>query len=246
MILLGADWPKFLLRESAFYPHERAVTGEGEWHHFAVSYDPAKQRIVGWRDGELISTVDLSTAGMEPLRREGLKSIVTGKGFSGLLDEVRIYNRPLDEVEVRAIHAEERSSFAGRNDAVATSRALRVYSFAEEDRTLYRAWLQHRPIARPKSPELLKRIVAAGDHPTVANAARELAAALREMVAPTEIVSEAEAGPRIVLGTPATSPWIRAHAPALALEEIRHEGYVLKTIQNKGSPVAVYKPFMSL
>jgi hypothetical protein len=37
--MLGDDWPKFRLRESAFYPHEKAVTGEGEWHHFAVAYD---------------------------------------------------------------------------------------------------------------------------------------------------------------------------------------------------------------
>ncbi len=237
--MLGADWPNFVLRESAFYPHERAVTGEGEWHHFAVAYDPGGRRIVGWRDGEMIAVVDLSTARMEPLRREGLQKIVTGKGFSGLIDELRIYNRPLADDEVKAIHARERGVFAGRNDAVATSRELHVYSYVEEDRALYRAWLQNRRIAPPKSGQIVRRIVAAGDDPTVQNAVRELASALGEMLGPTESLLEPQVGPRLVVGTPGTSPWIRAHAAALGLNAVRHDGYVLKTIQEAAGPVAV-------
>jgi alpha-glucuronidase len=61
---------------------------------------------------------------MEPLLRAGLKTIRTGEGFSGFIDELRIYDRPLGSDEVRRIHAAERAVFAGRDDAVAVSRRL--------------------------------------------------------------------------------------------------------------------------
>jgi alpha-glucuronidase len=237
--LLGRDWPNFLLRESAFYPHERAVTGEGVWHHFAVAYDVEGRRIVGWRDGERISVVDLSTAGMEPLRREGLTAVAVGADLSGFLDELRLYSRPLGDDEVRRIHAAEREAFAGRNDAVAASRELRVYSYEEQDRSLYRAWLQHRTVDRPKSPEITRCIIADGENPTVRNAARELSAALTEMLGPATIYSGPQTGPRIVLGTPDTSAWIREHADVLGLKRIQHDGYVLKAIPENGHAVAV-------
>lgn len=236
--LLGADWPNFLLRESAFYPHERAVTGEGEWHHFAVAYDVSGKRIIGWRDGERIAVVDLSTAGMEPLRRAGLKRITTGAQFSGFIDELRIYDRPLEDAAVREIHRAEAGDFAGRQDAVSSHRELRVYSYREEDRSLYRGWLQHRPVSSAAA-ELTRRIAASGDDPTIRNAARELAAALGEMIAPAELVGEDRTGPRIVLGTPESSAWIRRHTGELGTGDLRYDGFVLKTLMEDGHPVAV-------
>ncbi len=59
--ILDYDWPKYDMREWAFYPHPRAAVGDSEWHHFVVAYDDQNRRISGWRDGELISVVDLST-----------------------------------------------------------------------------------------------------------------------------------------------------------------------------------------
>ena len=237
--LLGDDWPKFLLRESAFYPHEKAVTGEGEWHHFAVAYDDRAKHIVGWRDGELIGVVDLSTVAMEPLRREGLKAITTGKGFSGFIDELRIYNRPLTDDEVRRIYAAERAAFAGRTDAVTSDRKLHVYSFEERDRTLYQAWLQYRPPAHPQAADLLRRIVVEGTDPTVQNAGRELRAAVQAMIGPAEFRADFQTGPQVVLGTPATSAWIRAHAAAIGLDAVRDDGYVLKTVKESSAAVLV-------
>ena len=89
--ILDYDWPKYDMREWAFYPHVRASVGDSEWHLFGVAYDEKGKRIIGWRDGEVISVVDLSTVKMEPLEREGLKEIVTGKGFVGYLDDLRIH-----------------------------------------------------------------------------------------------------------------------------------------------------------
>jgi len=72
--ILDCDWPKYDMREWAFYPHVKAAVGDSEWHHFAVAYDDRGKKIVGWRDGELISVVDLSTVATEPLVRDGLEN----------------------------------------------------------------------------------------------------------------------------------------------------------------------------
>ena len=78
-LILDYDWPRYDMREWAFYPHPRASVGDSEWHLFAVAYDDKGKRIIGWRDGKLISVVDLSKVKMEPLQREGLEEITTGK-----------------------------------------------------------------------------------------------------------------------------------------------------------------------
>ena len=54
-LVLDYDWPKYDLREFAFYPHIKASVGDAEWHLFTVAYDEEGKRIVGWRDGELIA-----------------------------------------------------------------------------------------------------------------------------------------------------------------------------------------------
>lgn len=111
--VLGDDWPRFLLREDAFYPHPKAMVGEGEWHHFAVAYDDQSRRITGWRDGELISVVDLSTVAVEPLKRKDLEGIVTGNDFAGFIDDLRIYNRILTDGDVRGIFDSTKSNTTG-------------------------------------------------------------------------------------------------------------------------------------
>ena len=93
--ILDDDWPKYDMREWAFYPHVRAAVGDSEWRHFAVAYDDESKQIIGWRDGEQISVVDLSTVAMEPLARKGLKEIVVGEGFVGFVDDIRIYDQAI-------------------------------------------------------------------------------------------------------------------------------------------------------
>ena len=41
---------------------------------------------------------------MKPLRREGLTEIRTGEGFVGYLDDLRIYDKPLSDVEIEQIY----------------------------------------------------------------------------------------------------------------------------------------------
>ena len=231
--ILNDDWPQFLLREDAFYPHERAVVGEGQWHHFTVAYDDRSKRIIGWCDGELISVVDLSTVDTEPLKREGLNEIVTGDEFAGFIDDVRIYNRILTDGDVRDIFDSARSIYAGRADTIPTESKMHVYSYQEQDRSLYRAWLQYAPLSKRKGKETLDCIVVEGANSTVQTASNELAEALKDMFgrAPS-IQSRPAAGDKVILGTPATSNWIRDRDAALGLDRIQHDGYVIKALKD--------------
>lgn len=95
--ILDYNWPKYDMREWAFYGHPDAAVHDSRWHHFAVSYDTGEECIKGWRDGELIAVVDLSEVDIEPLRREGLTHITIGEDFAGYMDDLRIYEKVLWE-----------------------------------------------------------------------------------------------------------------------------------------------------
>ena len=233
--ILGGDWPDFLLREDAFYPHEKAVTGEGEWHHFAVAYDDRAKKIVGWRDGEIISTVDLSTVAMEPLARENLRDISTGPSFNGFIGDLRVYSQVLSDADVQSIFEASRSIYEGRNDAVAGDKKMSIYEYREQDRTLYRAWLQYGAPAQSEGKEMLSRIVVEGSNPTVKTAGDELAEAVKAMFGTSAILARHETGAKVVLGTPESSEWVRGKAAELGLDRIERDGYVIKALKDSGA-----------
>jgi RHS repeat-associated protein len=80
-----------------FGPHG-AVPGE-TWTHLAATFDGIYQRL--YVNGDLAASVE---AGMpaptasEPLRIGG--NAIWGEFFRGVIDELRIYNRPLTEIEI--------------------------------------------------------------------------------------------------------------------------------------------------
>ena len=121
------------MREWAFYPHLKASVGDSEWHLFAVAYDDKVKQIVGWRDGEQIATIDLSKVNMEPLRREGLTEIRTGEDFTGYLDDLRIYNKPLTDAEISQIYNETKAIYAGRRDTNPIDKKQNTYKYQEVD-----------------------------------------------------------------------------------------------------------------
>ena len=232
--ILDYDWHKYDLREWAFYPHVKASVGDSEWHLFAVAYDDKAKQIVGWRDGEQIATIDLSTVNMEPLRREGLTEIRTSEDFTGYLDDLRIYNKPLTDAEVRQIYHETKDIYAGRRDTNSTEKKRNTYKSQEVDRTLYKAWLQFNPPATEQPNQvLLKNIVAEGENSTVQTAGSELARAAESMFGFKPSVSEtaAIAGPKVILGTAETSNWIRDRAEDLQLDQIEGDGFIIKAIE---------------
>jgi len=227
--ILDYDWPKYDMREWAFYPHVRAAVGDSEWHHFTVAYDDRNKRITGWRDGEQISVVDLSTVAMEPLRRGGLEEIVVGEGFVGYIDDIRIYNRVLTDADMLKIFNSTKSVYAGRSDTIPTDKKMEVYAYQEQDRSLYRAWLQYRPPSGRLGENLLKRIVTEGANSTVRTAAAELADAVKSMFDfKPSVRTKPGSGSKVVLGTAKTSSWIRKHADELGLDRIKEDGFIIK------------------
>jgi len=80
------------------------VTG-GEWHHYAATYDGAEGRI--YIDGVL----DVTSPGTGQINISsydlyiGENSQATGRFLHGLLDEVRIYSRALNETEILGVMA---------------------------------------------------------------------------------------------------------------------------------------------
>ncbi len=234
--ILDYDWPKYDMREWAFYPHVRAAVGDSQWHHFAVAYDDRAKRISGWRDGELISTVDLSTVAMKPLVREGLKEIVAGDGFAGFIDDIRIYNRVLTDADMRGMFNATKSVYEGRSDTIPipTDREKTVvYKYRKEDQSLYRAWLQYHPPSKRLGVDLLNRILVEGSNSTVQTAAAELAEAAKSMF---HLKSAVEAmpisGSKVVLGTAQTSSWIRDRAEKLELRRVQNDGFLIKALRD--------------
>ncbi|MCK5277777.1 MAG: hypothetical protein KAK04_04550, partial [Cyclobacteriaceae bacterium] len=45
--ILDYNWPKYDMREWAFYGHSKAAVHDSKWHHFAVAYDDEGKRIIG-------------------------------------------------------------------------------------------------------------------------------------------------------------------------------------------------------
>ncbi len=230
--ILDYDWPKYDLREWAFYPHVKATIGDSEWHLFAVAYDDKAKQIVGWRDGEQIATIDLSTVDMEPLRREGLTEIHTDERFVGYLDDLRIYDKPLTDAEISQIYNETKAIYAGRRDTNPTERKQNTYKYQEVDRTLYKSWLQFNPpTTEQPNQDVFKNIVTEGTNSTVQTAGSELAQAVESMFGFKPSVSESATGPKVILGTAETSNWIRDRAEDLQLDRIESDGFVIKAME---------------
>jgi|TARA_B100000959_G_scaffold143430_2_gene150531 alpha-glucuronidase/polygalacturonase len=230
-LILDYDWPKYDMREFAFYGHPRASVDDSQWHLFAAAYDAEGKRIIGWRDGELISVVDLSAVEMEPLKREGLTEITTGKDFIGFMDDIRIYNRVLSDADMRAIYNTTQATYAGRRDTIPTEREVTTYRYRQEDHTLYQAWLQYTPRPEQRNANLFKNIVAQGNNSTVKTAASELCDAIASMLGfKPALHSKAVAGQRVILGTAETSLFIRKHADDLRLNRIQEDGFIIKTV----------------
>ncbi len=169
--ILDYDWPKYDMREWAFYGHPRAAVHDQEWHHFAVSYDDVGKRIIGWRDGELISVIDLSTVKTEPLKQNGLTEITLGGDFAGFMDDLRIYNKELTDINIQDIYNSTKSTFAGRIDTNEYPNTPQTsYKYKIEDEKLYNTWLQYDAVSNPSAKHFFRIIIAEGANSTVLTA----------------------------------------------------------------------------
>ncbi|MFC1633801.1 alpha-glucuronidase family glycosyl hydrolase [Planctomycetota bacterium] len=238
--ILDYSWPKYDMREWAFYGHPKAAVDDSVWHLFAVAYDDQNRKIIGWRDGELITVVDLSMVETEPLRREGLTEISTGEGFIGFMDDLRIYNKVLTDADMRSIYNSTQPIYADRRDTIPTDKEVNSYKYRKEDHTLYRAWLQYNTPSEKLDENLFKNIIAESSNSTVQTAASELTDAVESMFDFTPSVkTKSFAGSKVVLGTAETSSWIREHADKLGLDRIKEDGFVIKTVKDRDDTILV-------
>jgi alpha-glucuronidase/polygalacturonase len=239
--ILDYDWPKYDMRERAFYGHPRAAVGEQRWHHFAVSYDDEGKRIIGWRDGELISVIDLSTIKTEPLKQKGLTEITLGGDFAGYMDDLRIYNKVLTDINIQDIYNSNKSTFEGRFDTNENPKTAETsYKYRNEDQKLYQAWLQYNKVSNSSIHKALKNIIAEGSNSTVQTAAVELKNSTEKMLGISpKIKGEPTSGSKVVLGTANTSKWIAKNAEKLGLDRIKEDGFVIKTINDNNADVLV-------
>ena len=237
--ILDYNWPKYDMREWAFYGHPRAAVHDATWHHFAVAYDDQGQRIIGWRDGELIAVVDLSEVDTERLKRQDLTAITTGKGFAGFMDDLRIYDRVLADRDVRAIYNSAKDLFAHRTDINPSDKTHTSYKYKSEDHTLYQTWLQYNPISNDTAKDMLKRIVAEGSNSTVQTAARELKQASQSMFGFSPRITTVARGAKVIIGTAETSAWIKQRTEELGIERIKADGFIIKTVKEGNSSVLV-------
>ena len=229
--ILNDQWFKYLMREDAFYPHEKALIEVNKWHHFTVSYDYKNQQFTGWRDGELIAVVDLSGTGVEPLTTSNLKEILIGEDFTGFIDDIRIYNTILDEKSVKSIYNATASAYNSRHDSIKSDKKLTVYNYKESDKLLFEAWLNYSEKLNKNYSELFKQIVIQSDNQTIHTAGKELTEAVSSLLG---TVLPVESTPlnkgNILIGTPAESELISMMSDNLGLDKVKDDGFVIKTI----------------
>lgn len=79
---------------------------DGQWHHIAAVYDGSQKTLYvdGQVDAQKSYSSTVSTNNVNV--RIGFNSEYTSGQYDGLLDDVRIYNRPLSQVEIQQIGAE--------------------------------------------------------------------------------------------------------------------------------------------
>lgn len=101
-----ADSVEFAMRISG--QPSRAIgqntVSPGRWHHLVGTYNGSYVTI--WMDGEKLHSVKVSG---RPTPYDGALNIGRNphwneRQFRGLIDEVRIYNRPLTDNEIRLLH----------------------------------------------------------------------------------------------------------------------------------------------
>jgi Concanavalin A-like lectin/glucanases superfamily len=85
----------------------------GGLHHIAAVFDPANQLVSVYRDGLLV--LSGPTAGTQPMLIQNNETFTIGRnfqtstGFDGMIDEFKVFNRPLTAGEVLALVPEPAS-----------------------------------------------------------------------------------------------------------------------------------------
>ena len=81
---------------------------DDKWHHVAVVVVEAElpnlhDDVRLYKDGTLAEIHDIGLLDLWPIETGNDLNVTIGRGLKGLVDDVRIYDRPLSEEEIKAI-----------------------------------------------------------------------------------------------------------------------------------------------
>jgi hypothetical protein len=90
------------------YLYMNSQTHDDKWHHVAVVVRKAElpnlhDDVKLYLDGKVADIHDIGLLDLWPLQTGKELDVRIGRGFNGLIDDLRIYDRPLLEDEVRAL-----------------------------------------------------------------------------------------------------------------------------------------------
>ena len=91
------------------YYYMKKYTNDDKWHHVAVVVAEAElpnlyDNVQLYLDGEVAELDDIGLLGLLPIETGDQLNVRIGGGYEGLIDELRIYDRPLSIDEINAIY----------------------------------------------------------------------------------------------------------------------------------------------
>ncbi|MBN1506082.1 MAG: LamG domain-containing protein [Sedimentisphaerales bacterium] len=90
------------------YLYMNAQTNDDKWHHVAVVVREAElpnlhDDVTLYLDGRPAEIHDIGLLDLWPIQTGNKLDVRIGRGFAGLLDDLRIYDRPLSDDQVKAL-----------------------------------------------------------------------------------------------------------------------------------------------
>jgi len=90
------------------YLYMKAATHDDAWHHVAVTVEAAAppnlyDHVKLYRDGEVAEIDDIGLLDLWPIETGNSLDVTIGRGFKGILDDLRLYDRALSEDEIKAL-----------------------------------------------------------------------------------------------------------------------------------------------
>jgi len=87
------------------YLYMNEQTSDDKWHHVAAVVEQAElpnlhDNVTLYRDGKLAEIHDIGLLDLWPIETGAVLDVRIGRGFKGLIDDVRIYDRALSDDEI--------------------------------------------------------------------------------------------------------------------------------------------------
>ena len=114
MFILGHIRGRIGVTPRGGYLYMNAETNDDKWHHVAVVVQQAElpnlhDDVTLYLDGEPAEIHDIGLLDLWPIQTGRDLDLRIGRGFKGLVDDLRIYDRPLSDEEVKTL-------FQGKTD----------------------------------------------------------------------------------------------------------------------------------